>query len=183
MKIRSNKFLADELPRPLNMTNNSTQDSASRRYLQPELVIVDVSIVNRKRLLEQFAELIATNVTRYAKNHDNHPSIDQIFTSLHNRERLGSTAIGKGIALPHGRIDGLTEPVIAIAKLAAPIGYDSPDGMPIWLAVCLLVPAEANQVHLDLLATLTTKFSDVEFIRAVKESASSAEIYQLFADI
>ena len=164
-------------------TDNNTPNHDGCRYLQPDLVVVNWYVTNRKRLLEQFAELIAANVTRHAKNNDNHPRIDQIFTSLHNRERLGSTALGKGIALPHGRIDGLTEPIIAIAKLKVAIDYDSPDSMPIWLAVCLLVPTEANDTHLNLLATLATKFNNDEFVRAVQETATTTAIYNLFSDI
>ncbi len=161
-----------------------TSPMASPRYLQPDLVVVNLCIASRKRLLEQFAELIATNATTcYSENNENVPDSEQIFTTLHDRERLGSTALGKGIALPHGRIAGLSQPVIAIAKLANPVDYDSPDGMPVWLAVCLLVPAEANQGHLNLLATLAAKFDDDDFVREVKETVSTTEIYNLFSDI
>lgn len=157
-----------------------TSSMASLEYLQPDLVVVNLCIASRKRLLEKFAELIATNAS--ICNVENVLDLEQIFATLHDRERLGSTALGKGIALPHGRIDGLSEPVIAIVKLETPIDYDAPDGMPVWLAVCLLAPAEANPLHLNLLATLATKFDNDDFVREVKEAVSSTEIYNLFSD-
>lgn len=161
-----------------------TYSIANARYLQPDLVVVNLSIASRKRLLEQFAELIATNVaTCNSGQVENVPELEQIFATLHDRERLGSTALGKGIALPHGRITGLSQPVIAIAKLENPVDYDAPDGLPVWLAVCLLVPTEANQVHLNLLAALAAKFDDDDFVREVKKTVSSTEIYNLFSDI
>ncbi|WP_424946709.1 PTS sugar transporter subunit IIA [Candidatus Spongiihabitans sp.] len=155
----------------------------SHRYLQPDLVVVNLCIASRKRLLKQFAELIAANAAICNSEHSDDPYLEQIFVTLHNRERLGSTALGNGIALPHGRIEGLSEPVIAIAKLEHPVDYDAPDGMPVWLAVCLLVPAEANEVHLSLLATLAAKFDDDDFVREVKKTGSTTEIYNLFSDI
>ncbi len=165
------------------MTNN-TPSPSSRKYLQSNLVVVNLRVTNRKRLLEQFAELIVTHATICnSGDSENQPRLEQIFTTLHDRERLGSTALGKGIALPHARIDGLSEPIIAIAKLETPIDYDSPDDIPIWFAVCLLVPAQANETHLNLLATLATKFDNDYFVHAIKESVSTTEIYQLFADI
>ncbi|WP_423905731.1 PTS sugar transporter subunit IIA [Candidatus Spongiihabitans sp.] len=161
-----------------------TSSMVSPRYLQPNLVVVNLCIASRKRLLEQFAELITANTTICNSEHsENVPNIEQIFATLHDRERLGSTALGKGIALPHGRIAGLAQPVIAIAKLENPVDYDAPDGMPVWLAVCLLVPAEANDVHLNLLATLAAKFDDDDFVHEVKETVSTTEIYNLFSDI
>ncbi len=152
--------------------------------LQPNLVVVDMAVTSRKRLLEQFSQLITNNaVICDPEIVGEVPSSAEIFETLHNRERLGSTALGKGIALPHGRIDSLKEPVIAIAKLETPIDYDAPDGNPVWIAVCLLVPTEANALHLDLLARLATKFSDQSFVHEVQQSNSTTELYNLFSVI
>ena len=131
---------------------------------------------------EELAELIATNYVLNDESEDaSTPDMAQIFTILHNRERLGCTAVGKGIALPHGRIDGLIEPVIAIARLASPIDYDAPDRTPVWLAACLLVPAEANEIHLNTLAALASRLDNAEFVERVRQSSSSEELYDLFA--
>ena len=159
-------------PEPLATTGMNLQD-----YLNCDLVIADMEVTSKKRLLQQFAKLIAEN-----SNGDdgNRLGLDLIFDTLYNRERLGCTALGKGIALPHGRIEGLGKPVISIARLKPPVDYDAPDGLPVWLAVCLLVPTDAPEVHLDLLAVLAEKFSDEQFTAAVKQARTAEALYRFF---
>jgi len=148
-----------------------TSAMSNFEYLHPERVVVDMSVSSRKRLFENFAELITSSaLSSNPGENEDIPDLEQIFTTLHNRERLGSTGVGKGIALPHGRIDNLRDPVIAVAKLKSPIDYDAPDNEPVWLAVCLLVPTEANEIHLNLLSALATRFNNDEFVREVKET-------------
>ena len=160
---------------------NGSPILAALDYLQPELVVIDLTVASRKRLFEELAELIATNATINAESDDETPDMEQIFTTLHDRERLGCTGLGKGIALPHGRIDGLLEPVIAIARLEQPIDYDAPDDIPVWLVACLLVPADANEQHLSTLAALATRFSDQGFVDRARAAVSGQELYELFA--
>jgi PTS system nitrogen regulatory IIA component len=151
-------------------------------YLQPGMVVVDLSVASRKRLFEALAELIATNTSINSEEEDSStPDMEQIFTTLHDRERLGCTGLGKGVALPHGRIDGLFEPVIAIARLEHPIDYDAADGVPVWLVACLLVPAEANEAHLNALAALASRFNDQNFLEQAKAATSAVELYDLFS--
>ena len=147
------------------------------RFLRPELVVSGQEITSRKRLFEYLSELIS------GVGPDQDKSIDQeeIFTTLHDRERLGCTALGKGIAVPHGRLDGLTDPIIAIVSLENPIDYDAADGVPVWLVVCLLVPIEASELHLNLLASLVTRFEDDSFVGAVQAARTNQELYDLFA--
>ena len=165
-------------------TEPLTSSMSNFKYLHPERVVVNMPVASRKRLFENFAELITSNgLDANPEQDEDIPDLEQIFATLHNRERLGSTGLGKGIALPHGRIDNLSEPVIAIAKLKDPIDYDAPDNIPVWLAVCLLVPTEANEIHLNLLSALATRFSDEEFVREVKETSTATELYNLFSVI
>ncbi len=147
------------------------------RFLRPELVVSGQEITSRKRLFEYLSELIS------GVGLDQDKTIDQeeIFTTLHDRERLGCTALGKGIAVPHGRLDGLTDPIIAIVSLENPIDYDAADGVPVWLVVCLLVPIEASELHLNLLASLVTRFEDDGFVGAVQAAHTNKELYDLFA--
>ena len=147
------------------------------RFLRPELVVSGQEITSRKRLFEYLSELIS------GVGLDQDKTIDQeeIFTTLHDRERLGCTALGKGIAVPHGRLDGLTDPIIAIVSLENPIDYDAADGVPVWLVVCLLVPIEASELHLNLLASLVTRFEDDSFVGAVQAARTNKELYDLFA--
>ena len=149
-------------------------------YLDCDLVITDMEVTSKKRLLEQFAKLIANNNEARDGNDGNRPGLDLIFDTLYSRERLGCTALGKGIALPHGRIEGLTQPVISIARLKQPVDYDAPDGMPVWLAACLLVPANAHDVHLNLLALLAGKFSDEQFTADLRKTRTAEALYHCF---
>ena len=144
--------------------------------LRPELVVHDLEVGSRKRLFEELSHLIS------ASDFGNELELDsgQVFDILHERERLGCTGVGKGIALPHGRMEGLVDPIIAMIRLADPIDYDAPDGEPVWLAVCLLVPAEANEIHLNLLANLAARFSDQEFVDQVNHAENSAALVRLF---
>ena len=161
-------------------------------YLKPEQVVANLCVASRKRLFERLSELIASKFSAELEddesadtsdNIDNVLSAESIFETLHDRERLGCTALGKGIALPHGRIAGLSEPVIAVARLEKSISYDAPDGVPVWIAVCLLVPSDANDVHLQLLAGLASRFSDEKFVQDVQSADSDSDLYKLFADI
>ena len=149
-------------------------------------VDADLCVASRKKLFEVFAEMlsdgVSTQIDADKQDSDDQISavVDDVFQTLNDREKLGSTGLGKGIALPHGRLRGLTEPRIAIARLQSPIAYDSPDGEPVWLAVCLIAPEEANDVHLQLLGALASKFSDENFINRAKSVTGDLELYELF---
>ena len=153
-------------------------------FLRPDLVEVDLSVASRKRLFEHFAEMIFNTVALSEPGERGDDlDLDQIFDTLHDREKLGCTALGRGIAIPHGRVAQLSEPVVAIARLAEPIDYDAPDRVPVWLAICLLVPEDANEVHLNLLASLAAKLNDESIVREVKELKTAEELYDLFVGV
>jgi PTS system nitrogen regulatory IIA component len=84
----------------------------------------------------------------------------KVFDSLFARERLGSTGLGEGIAIPHGRIKGLKEAVAALVRLAEPVAFDAPDGKPVSLLLILLVPEQATQQHLEILSEVAELLSD-----------------------
>jgi mannitol/fructose-specific phosphotransferase system IIA component (Ntr-type) len=83
-----------------------------------------------------------------------------ITDSLFARERLGSTGLGHGVAIPHGRIKGLKAPMAAVFQLAQPIGFDAPDEQPVGLLIFLLVPEAATQKHLEILSEIAELLSD-----------------------
>lgn len=123
---------------------------------------------SKKRILE-----IISNIA--AKNNEN---IDEttVLTSLLNRERMGSTGIGNGIALPHGRLSGL-ESVIAIIVTSNPaINFDALDNQPVDIFFALLVPEEQTEGHLQTLATVAGKLSDKETVKAIRRATNSDDI-------
>jgi PTS system nitrogen regulatory IIA component len=120
-------------------------------FLTPERVALDLHATSRKRLLEEVAALLMKGRAGLSR--------ETVFQVLFERERLGSTAIGQGVALPHGRMNDLSEPIAAVARLHRPIDLDAPDQAPVDLVIALLVPADANETHLQLLAGLASTLS------------------------
>lgn len=131
------------------------------KLLPPSNVVLDLTVSSKKRLFEQVGLL-------FENNHGIARSL--IFDSLFARERLGSTALGQGVAIPHGRIKGLKEALGAFVRLAQPVPFDAPDGKPVSLVFVLLVPEQATEKHLQILSELAQMFSD----RALRDSMSSA---------
>jgi nitrogen PTS system EIIA component len=124
------------------------------RLLPATNVLLDFAASSKKRVFEQ-AGLIFENHQAIARA--------KVFDSLFARERLGSTGLGQGVAIPHGRIKGLKEAVAAFVRVAEPIPFDAPDGQPVSLMVFLLVPEQATQQHLDILSELAQMLSDKSF--------------------
>jgi PTS system nitrogen regulatory IIA component len=122
--------------------------------LPPTRVVADLDASSKKRVFEEAGLLFEAQLGL---------ARDQVFDKLFARERLGSTGLGQGIAIPHSRIVGLAEATGAFIRLATPIPFDAADGRPVNLVFVLLVPAEANDTHLQLLSELARMFSDRAF--------------------
>jgi nitrogen PTS system EIIA component len=122
--------------------------------LTPSHVALDVEATTKKALFEHAGNMLAGDqgLTR-----------GQVLDSLIARERLGSTGLGQGIAIPHGRVKGLREAVGAFLRLRAPIAFEAPDGRPVSLVFVLLVPERATDMHLQILSELAQMFSDRDF--------------------
>lgn len=114
-------------------------------------VVVGLEASSKKRVFEQ-AGLLFENNQGIARV--------KVFDSLFARERLGSTGLGDGIAIPHGRIKDLGEAVAALVRLAEPVAFDAPDGRPVSLLMFLLVPEQATQQHLEILSEVAELLSD-----------------------
>lgn len=127
------------------------------RMLAPNDVVLDLAVTSKKRLFEQIGLLF-----------ENNHGIERgkVFDSLFARERLGSTGLGEGVAIPHGRIKGLKDAMAAVVRLAQPVPFEAPDGKPVRLLVFLLVPEAATEEHLELLSELAELLSDA----AIRES-------------
>jgi PTS system nitrogen regulatory IIA component len=137
--------------------------------LVPERVVCDIRDASKKRVLQNMAELIASHGCRLSGN--------DIFESLIGRERLGSTGLGHGVAIPHARISGAKNTFGAFIKLNEGIDYDAPDHQPVDLLFALLVPEHSTQEHLGILAQLAEMFSNTEFCQRLRECSSAQELY------
>ena len=135
-------------------------------------VAVDLQASSKKRLFEQ-AGLLFENQDGVARS--------LVFDSLFARERLGSTGLGQGVAIPHGRIKGLKEARGAFLRLAQPVPFDAPDGNPVSLVFVLLVPEKATEKHLQILSELAQMFSDKALREAMLHAADAAALHQLIA--
>ena len=133
-------------------------------------VLVHVDASSKKRVFEE-AGLLFENL------HGLNRSL--VTDSLFSRERLGSTGLGHGVAIPHGRIKGLKSPMAAVIQLAQPIGFDAPDEQPVNLLIFLLVPEAATQKHLEILSEIAEMLSDANLREKMGASASSDELYGL----
>ena len=130
-----------------------------------------LQIGSKKRLLEALSELLASD----------HPSLDSetVFEHLLERERLGSTGLGHGIALPHARMKEVSEAVGAFAQLQEGVSFDAIDDKPVDLAFALLVPEAANEMHLQLLSQLASMLSDPQVRQGLRDASSAEAILEL----
>ena len=104
-----------------------------------------------------------------------------ITDSLFARERLGSTGLGHGVAIPHGRIKGLKSPMAAVLHLAQPIGFDAPDEQLVGLLIFLLVPEAAPQQHLEILSEIAELLSDAPLREQLAQTTDSLQLHSLIA--
>lgn len=142
------------------------------QILPPAQVLVGVDAASKKRAFED-AGLLFENL------HGLNRAL--VADSLFARERLGSTGLGHGVAIPHGRIKGLKAPMAAVFQLEAPIGFDAPDEQAVGLLIFLLVPEAATQKHLEILSEIAEMLSDTVLREKLKRSQDAAALHQLIA--
>jgi PTS system nitrogen regulatory IIA component len=133
-------------------------------------MILDAEITSKKRAFEELGLLFENQhgLARVA-----------VTDSLFARERLGSTGLGYGVAIPHGRIKGLKEPQAALLRLRSPIGFDAPDGEPVSLIISLLMPQNNAQQHLEILSDIAQILGNEALREQIKTVADSASLHAL----
>lgn len=136
-------------------------------------VLVRVDATSKKRAFEEAGLLFETL-------HGLNRAL--ITDSLFARERLGSTGLGHGVAIPHGRIKGLKQPLAAVFQLDSAIGFDAPDELPVQLMIFLLVPEAATQKHLEILSEIAELLSDSALRERMKGSTDAAALHGLIAN-
>jgi PTS system nitrogen regulatory IIA component len=142
------------------------------QILPPAQILVGLEATSKKRAFEE-AGLLFENL------HGLNRAL--VTDSLFARERLGSTGLGHGVAIPHGRIKGLKAPLAAVFQLAVPIGFDAPDEQAVRLLIFLLVPEAATQKHLEILSEIAELLSDSGLREHLKLSSSAADLHQLIS--
>jgi PTS system nitrogen regulatory IIA component len=138
------------------------------KILSPDNVALDLEVSSKKRAFEQ-AGLIFENNCGIARS--------TVSENLFARERLGSTGLGHGVAVPHGRIKGLKAPLAAFLRLAEPIPFESPDSQPVKLLIFLLIPDHVTQQHLETLSEIAEMFSDEAMRTLLANDPDPASVY------
>ena len=142
--------------------------------LSPGRILAGVRINSRKRLLELISETLAK------KNKELNSR--EIFESLCVREQLGSTGLGDGVAIPHGRISGTQDVEALFLQLIKPLPFDADDGKPVDLIFALAVPKHCTKDHSKLLSSIADRFSDPELLERLRKAADANEIWQLLSN-
>jgi nitrogen PTS system EIIA component len=124
------------------------------QLLSPEDIRLDVEVSTKGQLLEEIGQ-------HMERQHGLHQ--DWVVRSLARREQVGSTGVGEGVAIPHARVRDLHRILAAYLRLRTPIPFGSPDGEPVIHIIVLLVPKQATEEHLEILAAASRMFSDRRF--------------------
>jgi len=139
--------------------------------LTPQRTLMGAQCSSKKRLLEFISNFLCEQIED--------SQADDIYELLIAREKLGSTAIGEGIAIPHSRLSECTDTLGALFVLQDPIDFDSIDRKPVDIVFVLLVPAEATEQHLQTLSMLAQKFNEEDFRQSLRSAQSSEELFTL----
>lgn len=139
--------------------------------LAPARIQAQAHISSKKRLLEHVAALLADSAGNAIER--------SIFESLCGRERLGSTGLGQGVAIPHGRSPDIGSAIGAFVQLREAIDFGAPDGQPVDLVFALAVPEHFTHQHLVLLSQLAEMFGDADFRQRLRSAADADALYQL----
>lgn len=139
--------------------------------LEPERVVCDIEVRSKKHALDVVSEVLANGERPLHKL--------AIFESLVNRERLGSTAIGCGVAIPHARLEGLRKIRAAFVRLSEAVDFDAADGKPVRILFGLLVPDGDEENHLRLLSTIAQMLASEEYRDALYDASDADDLYEL----
>lgn len=141
--------------------------------LSPDRILASIRISSKKRLLE----LISVTLAKKNKDLD----AREIFESLCAREHLGSTALGCGVAIPHGRISGTKDVEALFLRLLKPVAFDAEDGEPIDLLFALVVPENCTADHTKLISDIAKRFSDPQLLEKLRAAVDANEIWQMLS--
>lgn len=138
--------------------------------MSPQKIFIDTEVTSKKKLLEMIANIVADR-SNLAQS--------TIYNNLLSRERLGSTGLGKGFAVPHARVPELDQTIGCFFRLKEPVNFESPDNQPVDLVFTIVIPEEATEEHLLILSSLARIFSQSEVCQAIRDAVGKEEIEQI----
>ncbi len=138
--------------------------------LSPQRIYLDTEITSKKKLLELIANVVADQ-TRLPES--------SIYNNLLNRERLGSTGLGQGFAVPHARLENLDQTMACFFRLKDAVNFEAPDNQPVDLVFTIVIPEEATEEHLMILSSLARIFSSADVCNAIRTAGSREEIAEI----
>jgi PTS system nitrogen regulatory IIA component len=133
------------------------------------------AISSKKRLIESLSQYLATNTQALPAN--------RIFQALLERERLGSTGLGRGVAIPHARVPGITDTIAVLMTLATPINYEAADNLPVDIVFGLLVPEDGDEYHLEHLARLAILLRNQDTCENIRTTQDPEKLFNLLLAI
>lgn len=142
--------------------------------LNPEAIVADMQAKDKGRALIELTEILVAAEPSLKK--------DEVLAVLQEREKLGSTGIGDGVAIPHGKLAGIPELKLAFGRSPAGVDFESMDGQPAHLFFLLIAPEESVSVHLKTLARISKLLKDSLVRRKLMDAPSQAEIYRIIVD-
>ncbi|MDX1342243.1 MAG: PTS sugar transporter subunit IIA [Reinekea sp.] len=142
------------------------------QVLSAERTYVEDFGASKKKVLQTIAERLAKTLSDV--------SDIELFDQLIARERLGSTGIGSGVAVPHCRLNGLQSPIAALVKLPQGVDFEAIDKAPVDLIFALIVPTDATDEHLQLLASVVERVNDPDVLRVIRNATTSETLYEQF---
>lgn len=142
-------------------------------FLKPELIIEDIATQDKQEMLKEFSQLLEKTIGLKA---------DKVFSVLTEREKLGSTGIGEGVAIPHGKLRDITELVCCFGRSQKGIEFDAIDGKPVHLIFLLLAPENSAGTHLKALAKISKILKDPNFRKQLLETKGAEQLYQVIKE-
>ena len=146
--------------------------NAIDQLLSPDAIVLTAQPVTKDALFLLAAEALGARLDLSAK---------QVLDCMQMRENLGSTGLGQGVGIPHGRLKGLRQVTGMFYRLAKPVPFDAPDNRPVDLVFFLLVPEQSTEEHLQLLSELAQGFSDPEFRDQLRAATTAQTVIQIFS--
>jgi nitrogen PTS system EIIA component len=144
------------------------------QVLSTELTFIEDFGASKKKVLQTLAERLSKTLSGISDL--------EIFDQLIARERLGSTGIGSGVAVPHCRLDNLEKPIAALVKLNSPVDFEAIDKHPVDLLFALVVPTEATDEHLQLLASVVERVNNPDSLKKIRQSSDIESLYTTFTN-